>query len=185
MENMYRVIMDHRTAGALSHDYLDVREGDLVKVLEVKGANYFVSRIGNDSSEEEEGYVPTCCVEPLLYRDDLNHNSNNNTIVPSNPEAKDLEKHPDSFIPEETDKPSCVEPFSDLQKDWSVFCLRTGRFEPFPNCSSEHELLCAKMDSLVKYCSSNHQPSPLGMSDEIRIKGDSTSDDESDLPNER
>ena len=163
--------MDHRTGGRLSHDYLSVREGDLVEVLEIKGNNYYVCKFPLESSEEEneneeeqeEGFVPACCLQPLFYTDSLNHNSNNNA-------SDDVTNWPDQHD-------NINIPGNDLQKDWSVFCLRTGRFDPFPGCASEHELLNAKMDSLVKYYSDQHER--LGLSDQHERLGlsDTTKED--------
>ena len=138
--------MDHRTSGPLANEYLNVMEGDLVEVLEIKGNNYYVARFSVNSSseeEEEEGFVPACCLEPLVFKEGLNHNSNNNA-------------NPQNFVENSRDECTAVNE-DDLHRDWTVFCLRTGRTEPFPDCSSEQELLNAKMDSLVKYYSDQHQ----------------------------
>ena len=179
--NIYRVVMDHRASGPLADEYLNVKEGDLVEVLETKGNNFYVAKFSSDSAEEdeeeEEGYVPACCVEPLPHTSGLNHNSNNNRDCNdwshSSPTACSLNEEERRGLPS-----------SDLQRDWSVFCLRTGRFEPFPECSSEHELLNAKMDSLVKYYSDQHQRLGLSSDDHI-IKRDETICSDERLPSER
>ena len=138
--------MDHRTSGPLANEYLNVMEGDLVEVLEIKGNNYYVAKFSvnlSSEEEEEEGFVPACCLEPLVFKEGLNHNSNNNA-------------NPQNFVKNSRDECTAVNE-DDLHRDWTVFCLRTGRTEPFPDCSSEQELLNAKMDSLVKYYSDQHQ----------------------------
>ncbi len=156
--------MDHRTDGRLAHEYLNVKEGDLVEVLEAKGNNFYVSKFTLESSEEEEeeeGYVPACCLQPLSHTDSSNVNSNNNT---GSSNTEDVTNWPTSnpTLSEPVPRPSNATPTDDLQKDWSVFCIRTGRFDPFPECRSEQELLNAKMDSLVKYYSDQHEQ--LGLS---------------------
>lgn len=161
MENVYQVIMDHRISdGPLANEYLAIKEGDLVEVLQMNGNNYYCMKFPIDSDEEgEEGYIPACCVRPLPFRITLNnHNSNNNIHEETESSQNSMESTPkklDHFRPTPSSNEG-IKKECNLEEEWSEFCSRTGRSEPFPDCTSEQELLNAKLDSLVKYYSNQH-----------------------------
>ena len=182
--------MDPRTAGVTFNDYLDVKENDLVEVLDKEGVNYLVSTIPSDSSEDEEGYVPSCCLEPLMYSDTLNHNANNNgkkldVSTNVNPAVTSLQYQSDEFHNgvSSTQQNITSESYDDmpseaLQQDWAIFCMRTGSYEAFPDCKSEDELLYAKMERLAKYHSDQ---SHLLMLSENQTPGYGNEDTELDI----
>ena len=110
----------------------------------------------DSSDEEEEGYVPTCCLEPIdtaNFQLVLNQNNNNSLLSPS-PVQHDngligsinalLEATNSALENEEGEVDS-------LERDWREFCLMTGQSESFPNCQTESELMQEKMKILIKY----------------------------------
>ena len=155
--------MDHIAPNGNFYNYLTVREGDLVNVLDEKGLNYLVTTIPAESSdEEEEGYVPMCCLEPIHSPPDINllNRNNNNSLSPpcvndecrSPQDARDLYLYEDSGDEHESNPANAKNSsHPTLVNEWSEFCARTGRFEDFPDCQTEEELLQAKMEALVKY----------------------------------
>lgn len=155
------MVTDHVVLNGNPYNYLTVHEGDLVDVLEEEGLNSYVVRIPAESSdEEEEGYVPTCCLEPLHQPPDsrlLNRNNNNSLSPPCLPHSPtpprdDLCLYDDSDEDEVVTNVSTVASSrSTLLNEWSKFCERTQQFEEFPNCHTENELLQAKMEVLIKY----------------------------------
>lgn len=142
MENVYQVIMDHRISdGPLAKEYLAIKEGDLVEVLEIEGNNYYCVKFPSDEDEDgEEGFIPACCVRPLPFRITLNNRNSNNNIHEDRVHPSSVSEGPSSG-----DKGR-----GNLQEEWWEFCSRIDHFEPFPNCTSEQELANAKLDLLTR-----------------------------------
>lgn len=120
----------------------------------------------DSSDEEEEGYVPTCCLEPIdttEFKLVLNHNNNNNSVSP--PPVHSLTTFYDSHAvvydhkqeeKQQDDNTRSEETLSyatkSLEREWAEFCQATGTREPFPpNCTTEDELLQVKMEFLYRY----------------------------------
>jgi hypothetical protein len=154
--NIHRVVIDHCAPLGSAHNYLTLREGDLVNVVEERELNCLVVTIPMESSdEEEEGFVPSCCLEAIHPSDYMINRNNNNSISPP-PLIEDVLPMNDEqqSVVNGNDLPVYVSdeaPAGHLQNDWTNFCARTGHFEEFPNCMTEEELLQAKMQVLINY----------------------------------